>query len=360
VLNFYQAQQAADQWFLMALTEATGQTARRGKYTIKMAVEDYLKALENRGAPDFRNAGYDLRAYVVPALGDIAVSAIRRPRILAWRAAIASSRRRTHRKDAPAKKSVPVKPLTEDELRRRRSTANRNMHRLVAALNYAVESGSTQADTTNWKLPAFENADAARIEFLDDAGQRALVMGCTVEPDFQNLVRGAMYCGARYSELGRLVVGDFNQRASTIFISKSKSGKSRHIHLDPEARAFFAEVCAHRSHTDNIFLRDGEPWKKDDQKKAMRRACARAGIRKVGFHQLRHSAASRWIMLGVSLKVVADQLGHTSTRMVDRFYGHLASSHVSQVFRALPGVGLDKAAGAKTGKLVTISPKKSA
>ena len=114
-----------------------------------------------------------------------------------------------------------------------------------------------------------------------------------------------MYCGARYSELGRLLVGDFNQRASTIFISKSKSGKSRHIHLDPEARAFFAEVCAHRSHTDNIFLRDGEPWKKDDQKKAMRRACARAGIRKVGFHQLRHSAASRWIMLGVSLKVVA-------------------------------------------------------
>ena len=67
-----------------------------------MAVDDYIKALEDRGAPDVRTARYDLDAHVLPAPGEIAVSAFRRPRISAWRAAIASSRRRAHRKDASA------------------------------------------------------------------------------------------------------------------------------------------------------------------------------------------------------------------------------------------------------------------
>jgi integrase len=44
-----------------------------------------------------------------------------------------------------------------------------------------------------------------------------------------------------------------------------------------------------------------------------------------GFHQLRHSAASRWVTLGVSLKVVAEQLGHVDTAMVERYCGHPCS-----------------------------------
>jgi integrase len=108
---------------------------------------------------------------------------------------------------------------------------------------------------------------------------------------------------------------------------------------------FFREVCADRDPAETMFLREsGEPWAKDNQKKPMRRACALAKMKRFGFHQLRHTAASRWISLGVSLKVVAEQLGHVDTKMVDRYYGHLASGHIAQTFKALPGVGLDKAA----------------
>ena len=107
-----------------------------------------------------------------------------------------------------------------------------------------------------------------------------------------------------------------------------------------------------------MFLREsGEPWAKDSQKKRMGRACALAKIKRFGFHQLRHTAASRWITLGVSLKVVAEQLGHVDTKMVDRYYGHLASGHIAQTFRALPGVGLDKAAKMK-GEIVIQMPSK--
>jgi hypothetical protein len=75
-----------------------------------------------------------------------------------------------------------------------------------------------------------------------------------------------------------------------------------HIHLDPEAVRFFQEVCANRDLGETMFLPEsGEPWVQDSQKKPMRRACTVAQIKRFGFHQLRHSAASRWITLGVSL-----------------------------------------------------------
>jgi integrase len=124
---------------------------------------------------------------------------------------------------------------------------------------------------------------------------------------------------------------------------------------------FFQEVCAKRDLGETMLLREsGEPWVKDSQKKPMLRACTVAQIKRFGFHQLRHSAASRWITLGVSLKVVAEQLGHVDTKMVERYYGHLASGHVAQTFRALPGVGLDKAAKVKGDIVIPMPSRRSA
>lgn len=43
----------------------------------------------------------------------------------------------------------------------------------------------------------------------------------------------------------------------------------------------------------------------------------------VGFHTLRHTAASLWLMSGVSLFEVARRLGHSSTNITATRYGHL-------------------------------------
>ena len=60
------------------------------------------------------------------------------------------------------------------------------------------------------------------------------------------------------------------------------------------------------------------------------------------------------------MKVVAEQLGHVDTKMAERYYGHLASGHVAQTFRALPGVGLDKVAKIKGEIVIPIPIKRSA
>jgi integrase len=83
-------------------------------------------------------------------------------------------------------------------------------------------------------------------------------------------------------------------------------------------------------------------WGKSHQHRPLKLACERARILPVlDFHSLRHSWASLSIMAGAPLLVVAQNLGHADTRMVERHYGHLAQSFVADTIRrTAPTFGL--------------------
>src|SRR5207244_221808 len=133
---------------------------------------------------------------------------------------------------------------------------------------------------------------------------------------------GALLTGCRYGELCELRVSDFARGLLTV--RRSKSGKARDVRLTDEGVAFFKAICAGRRAEEPMFARgDDQPWAKSLQGRPMTAACRAAGLAPIGFHQLRHTWASLAVMGGVPLLVVARNLGHSDTRMVERHYGHL-------------------------------------
>jgi integrase len=88
----------------------------------------------------------------------------------------------------------------------------------------------------------------------------------------------------------------------------------------------------------------GRKWGQSHQIRRMNEACQRVRISPpASFHVLRHTWASHAVMGGVPLMVVAKNLGHVDTRMVENHYGHLAPSYIADAIRAgAPRFGVNR------------------
>jgi integrase len=84
-----------------------------------------------------------------------------------------------------------------------------------------------------------------------------------------------------------------------------------------------------------MFLRDDRaPWAASHQVRRMNDASEKAKLEEpVSFHQLRHTYASHAAMNGMPLFVLAQNLGHKDTRMVERHYSHLSDQHKQEMVR---------------------------
>ena len=205
---------------------------------------------------------------------------------------------------------------------------------LKAALNRAWRAGKITSDTAWRRVEPFEEADAARVRYLSIAESQRLINAS--DPDFRVLVRAALATGARYGELAALVVADFNSDSNTIHIRASKTGKGRHIVLADEGiKLFSSKAAGHPSDAPLLPKKGGGRWLASHQARPMADACERAKITpSANFHCLRHTYASHAIMNGAPLLVVAKNLGHSDTRMVEKHYGHLAPSFIAEAIRA--------------------------
>jgi integrase len=324
ILNFEQAQvRARDE------KEQPG-----GALTVQEAVTAYIAFLRARGQKT-DDTERRAAAHIVPRLGSRQVEKLTSAEIRSWLAELAGGPALVRSKRDGIRK-FKIAALDDPEvMRRRRSSANRVLTILKAALNHAYDEGAASSvEAWGRRVKPFRAVDAARVRYLTVAEAQRLINGS--QPDFRLLVRAALETGARYSELTRLVVCDFNPDAGTLHIRQSKSGKERHIVLTEDGIAFIREVAAGLSGQTLIFRRaDSSGWKASQQARPMAEANDRAKIDPpVTFHALRHTYASHCVMNGVPLMVVAQNLGHADVAMIQKHYAHLAPSHVSDAIRA--------------------------
>lgn len=165
----------------------------------------------------------------------------------------------------------------------------------------------------------------------------------------------AIYTGLRLGELLALKWDDLSWRSEKLLVRRSlyrkkfvapKSGKSREVPMNSKLVALLRS--SRHLKGDLVFSsQSGNPLDPSNVKKPFFAALKRAGLRKIRFHDLRHSFASQLVSASVPLKVVQELLGHASITMTLR-YAHLAPGVTKSAVEVLCGA----ASGAKPGQKV--------
>jgi hypothetical protein len=356
VLDYRNAEALARDWIARHNRVAAGlepepSATPAAPYTVADAIADYLADYERRGGKALARTNQAISAHILPTLGTTAVGRLTRDKLKAWHSALAVAPARVRSKPGERRHRATDADDT-DIVRRRRSSANRVLTVIKAALNHAHAEGKVACHPDAWAaVKPFRGADKAKVRYLMDDEITRLVNACP--PHFRALVTGALMTGCRYGELCAMTTGDFDPQAGTVAVRVSKSGRPRHVALTDEGRRFFQGLVAGKAQRARLFERDRVTkqatrespavtergaWAGSDQFRPIRAACEIAKIDPaVSFHELRHTYASRLAMRGVPMAVIAAQLGHSDTRMTERHYAHMSPSFVAETVRAAFG-----------------------
>lgn len=329
VLNYWHAQDKARERMVKRAHAAVGKTA---PLTVSDAMDAYLEYLETKNPRTAVDARSRNRLFICTQLGHFEIDALTAEQLQRWHASLAKTPRHV-RPSAGVLKQLPIRD-GDDGQRARRASANRTLTALRAALNRCWRAGKVASDRAWRSVEPFENVDSARIRYLTVSEAKRLINAC--DDEFKPMMQAALQTGARYGELTRLQVHDFNPDSGTLAVRQSKSGKPRHIVLTDEGLALFRQLSAGRGGNEPLIRKaNGSAFRANDQALLMAEAVKRAKITpSITFHGLRHTWASLAVMNGVPPMVAAKNLGHRDTRMVEKHYGHLAPSYIAEAIRA--------------------------
>lgn len=154
-------------------------------------------------------------------------------------------------------------------------------------------------------------------------------------PEFADFITVVRATGARPGEVARLEARHISWEAKCWTLAEHKTaarGRVRTVYM-PDSVIPLVRTLAENRPTGPIFLNTkGEPWVKTGWRQAMARAQQKLGLdRRPLTSGYRHTFATDALESGVPDTHVAELLGHSSTAMVSKHYGHLAAK--SRVLR---------------------------
>jgi len=252
-----------------------------------------------------------LRDHLVPAFGSYKLDAITFPRIEDF-------------------KHLLVRPKKKGGKELSNKTANNVLTVLRKLLTLAAKRGELAA------VPEFEwlPSEPPDFDFLDFADSEALI--AAAEDAWRAMIAVGVKCGLRQGELLALRWADVDLKNGKLWVRRSyvrgrfklpKNRKPREIALGDDVRA---ELHRHRHLRGPLVFCDdgGNVLTNGECKHPLYRACAKAGIRRVGWHVLRHTFGSQLASQGVSMRQIQMLMGHASVKTTER-YAHL-SPHVAR------------------------------
>jgi integrase len=248
--------------------------------------------------------------------------------------------------------------------------AGRSVHYIArtmsAIFNQAIEDGIISSN------PAARPGRYVKIEdrrgkfgFLTPAeGRLFLETAKEHSPKFYPIFLTALRTGMRQGEILRLQWGDIDWNGKFIEIRRAswnrivttpKSGKSRRVDMSDQLAQALSE---HRLALTRSALKKGRPMSEwvfpssvgaplepNRVREAFFLALKHAKLRRIRFHDMRHSFASWLFANGESLAYVKEQLGHHSIQITVDTYGHLVPGANRKAVNALDDPGWEGATG---------------
>jgi len=169
-----------------------------------------------------------------------------------------------------------------------------------------------------------------KFDFLSVNESRLLLENAT--DLWQEIILIALRAGLRFGELIALSWEDVDFRRKMLTVKQSivrgvlgstKGNKIRYIPLTDEV---IKSLESRKKRSGYIFTdEDGKTLKQYVCFKRLHKFCKEAGLRKIGWHTLRHTFASHLAQNGVPLKAIQELLGHSDIATTMR-YAHLSPS----------------------------------
>jgi integrase len=296
---------------------------RDGKTTFASFASDYYTIAERRIArTSFARDKSYLDNHVLPRWGNRQLGSITKPEVERWIAELGDPGRRK-------RKGPPLAPATIEKI-------YQVFRKVMAA---AVENGLIS------RLPCPSKPPIGRkklkpVQFLTEA-EIAHLAEC-IDSRYEAMIYVAGYGGFRIGELVALRLDDVDWARNYIRVDEGLTDVGGILEFeDPKTdRAHrsvpMADIAMSklREHVDGtvgwdepsalLFTSpDGDVLRPSN----WRRRHFAAGVKEAKLtltpHDLRHSAASIFIAAGANPWMLAEILGHSDTRMIDRVYGHL-------------------------------------
>jgi integrase len=188
----------------------------------------------------------------------------------------------------------------------------------------ALEGAPPKIKWPKWVVPEIDYLAPQECELLVSHAS-----GVTHE-----MILMALRTGMRQGELKGLQWSSIDWLTRTVAVRHSrddyqgvlvppKNNRTRHIPLDIDV---YTMLYRRKQDTGYVFLtRDGQPFNNNRLYDAIVKVCTQAGLRKIGWHTLRHTFASHLAMRGVPLPAIKELMGHANITTTMR-YAHVAPS----------------------------------
>lgn len=199
----------------------------------------------------------------------------------------------------------------------------RELNTLSAMLNHARKEWCIQIanPVADIKRPTVAASRTRRL--VDDEESRIIK---ALPPMYSNIVRFALASSMRRGEVLTLLWANVNLDMQVAVLPMTKNGDVRRVPLSKDAVEIIKEqrLATVQSIAGRVF--DVSQISLD---KAWRRACRKAGVLGLRFHDLRHEAISRLFEIGLNPMEVSSISGHKTLQMLKR-YTHLKAEDLAK------------------------------